>query len=98
MSNKFQQMTESMSDIDFTDVYAITKVFKTESEFSQYIETTAMSSGDSLIDTILTYCDTNDIDEELIAKLISTSLKEKIHLEAVELRLLGSIESGVLDI
>jgi len=98
MSNKFAAITDSIGDISFTDSYAITKQFKTDSEFSQHIELEAMQSGETIIDTILAYCEKNDIDEELIAKLLTGSIKEKIRYEALELKLIGVSEDGVLEI
>jgi benzoyl-CoA reductase/2-hydroxyglutaryl-CoA dehydratase subunit BcrC/BadD/HgdB len=97
MSKAFQQFATDLDDIQMTDTFAITKKFKTDVEFSQHIEQTAMKNGDSLIDTILSYCDTHDIDEELIAKLLSQSLKDKIMVEAQDLKLMSNL-SGTLDI
>jgi hypothetical protein len=56
-----------------------------------------MVQGESLIDTILAYCENHDIDEDIIAKTISKSLKEKILVEARDRNIMDS-DDGVLDI
>lgn len=85
-----------LEKVPMTDSFAITKRFKTDVEFSTFIEQQAVKYGDSLIDTILAYCELNDIDEEVIAKLITKSLKEKIAVEAIENNLIIHDASGVL--
>jgi hypothetical protein len=93
----FSKMVEDLENIEMTDSYAITRKYKTDSEFSQAIEFSAMENGETIIDTLLAYCDEHDIDEELITKLLTQSIKEKIKEEAIELRLMDS-ETGTLDI
>lgn len=94
--NKFEQMAADMGGITMTDAYALTKKFKTDVDFSQFIESSAMKRGETLLDTILEYCDTNDIDEDVVAKLLSPSLKEKIQQEAIENKLMVAT-GGTLD-
>lgn len=93
----FKSITDGIETIAMTDAYAITKKYKTSEEFSKHIEITAMKRGENLIDIILEYCDINDLEEDVVAKLLSSSLKSKIHAEAVHLKLLSS-DDGMLDI
>ena len=93
----FKNITEDIGSIAMTDAYAITKKYKTVEEFSKYIEMLAMKRGETLIDIILEYCDIHDLDEAVVAKLLSNSLKGKIHVEAVDLKLIET-EDGILDI
>jgi len=65
-------------------------MFKSETEFSIYIEELQHKLGfDSLIDTIV-YFHENETDQEMedIAKLINRRLKEKLEVEAKKNKLL----------
>lgn len=97
MTSPFENIESDLDSIAMTDAYVLTKRFKTSEEFSKYIETTAMKRGEPLIHTVLEFCEMNDIDENIIAKLISPSLKDKIQVEAQEDRKMES-EDGQLDI
>lgn len=79
-----------------SDTFVITKSFSTPEEFSIHIEKEAMTLGMSLIDTILMYCEEHDIDSDVIAKLISRSLKEKIRSEAEYLHMIKPEDNGTL--
>jgi hypothetical protein len=99
-SNKvFESMNDELESIStlMSDSFAITKRFRTNEEFSTYIEQTAIKFGDSLIDTLLAYCEINDIEESIISKLITKSLKEKIYSEALDMKLMSNKENGTLD-
>ena len=71
-----------------TDVFLITKKFKTSSQFSQFIEKQAVVSNSSCMDILIDYCMKNDIEIESVNKLLSSSLKEKLEVEAQDLNLL----------
>jgi len=71
-----------------TDVFLITKKFKTSSQFSQFIEKEAVVSKSSCIDILIDYCVKNDIEIESVNKLLSSSLKQKLEVEAQDLNLL----------
>lgn len=58
--------------------------FNSAVEFSQYIETRANKDGDSLIETLLTFCDEYNIDVSRIKSLISKSLYDKLRCEFVD--------------
>ncbi len=71
-----------------TDTFLITKRFRTPSEFSYFIESTSRKTKTSCIDILINFCIENEIESESIAKLINSSLKEKLESEAQELNLL----------
>jgi len=65
-----------------SDAYVITKQFHTPTEFSQFIEKQAITSGHNYMDCLIEFCQRNDIDIESVGKLITRSLKEKVRVEA----------------
>ena len=69
---------------ELTDGLVITKRFKTATEFSLYIENKVLDTKISYMDCVIQYCQDADINIENIAKLINSSLKEKIRCEAEE--------------
>lgn len=71
-----------------TDVFLITKKFKTSSQFSQFIEKQAVVTKSSCIDILIDYCIKNEIEIESVNKLLSISLKSKLEAEAQDLNLL----------
>jgi|TARA_E500000081_G_scaffold150658_1_gene179545 hypothetical protein len=81
--NEFMSNPEKM-----TDVFIITKKFKTPSEFSQHIERRAVHTKSPYMDILLEYCSKNDIEIESVNKLLSSSLKDKLEAEAQDLNLL----------
>jgi hypothetical protein len=44
------------------------------------------------------YCEQNDIDPGTVSSLISKSLKEKIQVEAIDLRMLNTPKGGILPV
>ena len=42
----------------------------------------------SYVDAVFAFCDENDIEADIVPKLINKSLKDKLELEAMELNLL----------
>jgi len=50
------------------------------------------------MDAVVLYCEENDIDTSTVSSLISKSLKEKIQVEASNLRMLKLPRCGVLPI
>jgi hypothetical protein len=71
-----------------TDTFLITKQFKTPSEFSYYVEQTAVHTGQTCMDVLLDFCLKHEIEAESVNKLINTSLKCKLESEAKDLNLL----------
>ena len=57
-------------------------MFESPSQFSFHIEELAAKSGETYIETILSYCDENFIDYNDVAKMISPVLKQKIYEQA----------------
>lgn len=56
-------------------------MFKNANEFSLHIEQIAITNSISHIDSILEYCEKNEIDPKDISGLISQSLREKLEME-----------------
>ena len=56
-------------------------------EFSLKIESIVKEKKISHMDAVVWYCDENDLDTSQVSSLISKSLKEKIQLEATNLRM-----------
>jgi hypothetical protein len=67
-------------------------------EFSLEIEKIVKEKKISYMDAVVWYCEQNDIDTGTVSSLVSKSLKEKIKVEAVDLRLLNTPKGGVLPI
>jgi hypothetical protein len=67
-------------------------------EFSLKIENIVKEKRISYIDAVVWYCDQNEIDTGTVSPLISKSLKEKIQVEAVDLRMLNTPASGKLPV
>lgn len=73
---------------EFNDSILITKRFRSPTEFSLYIEERVSKERLGYMDAIIDYCNTNDVDLESIGGLVTTSLKEKVQLEAEEANLM----------
>ena len=67
-------------------------------EFSLKIESIVKEKRISYMDAVVLYCEENDIDTGTVSPLISKSLKEKIQVEATNLRMLKLPRCGVLPI
>ena len=67
-------------------------------EFSLKIEGIVKEKRISHMDAVVWYCEENDLDTSQVSSLISKSLKEKIKLEATNLRMLKFPKCGVLPI
>lgn len=65
--------------------------FNSAVDFSLYIENRARAEGDSLIETLIAFCDEYNIDVTRIKNLISKSLYDKLKNEFVER---GMIQEG----
>lgn len=74
------------------------KKFYSTERFSQEIEKIVEETGCNYITAIVDYCEKNDIDVELIPKLISKPLKEKLKWNATELNFLKKTSLGKLPI
>ena len=67
-------------------------------EFSLKIEGIVKEKKISHMDAVVWYCDHNGLDTSQVSSLISKSLKEKIKLEATNLRMLKFPKCGQLPI
>ena len=67
-------------------------------EFSLEIEKIVKEKKISYMDAVVWYCEQNDIDTGTVSSLISKSLKEKIQVEATDLKMLKIPRCGVLPI
>ena len=67
-------------------------------EFSLKIERIVKEKRISYMDAVVLYCEENDIDTGTVSPLISKSLKEKIQVEATNLRMLKLPRCGVLPV
>ena len=74
------------------------EVIMNSKEFSLKIEGIVKEKRISYMDAVILYCEENDIDTGTVGNLVSKSLKEKIQVEAVDLRMLTSPPSGKLPI
>ena len=67
-------------------------------EFSLKIEGIVKEKKISHMDAVVWYCEENDLDTSQVSSLISKSLKEKIKLEATNLKMLKYPKCGMLPI
>ena len=67
-------------------------------EFSLTIENIVKEKKISHMDAVVWYCEQNNLDPSQVSSLISKSLKEKIQLEATNLRMLKYPKCGQLPI
>lgn len=89
-------MDTTEKDFELTDAIVLTKRFRDSNEFSQFIEEEAERHG-GYIQAMVTYCETEGVEYESIAKLVNRSLEQKIRKEAEDLLYLKP-EHGKLNI
>lgn len=63
-------------------------IFKNETDFSLYIEEESIRKNSSCIDTLIEYCEDNDLDVNDISSLVNRSLKERLANEYAERNML----------
>ncbi len=88
------QKNLQMRDLQESDVMG-ERVMSPE-EFSIFIEKKTYEEDSTLIESILDYCDENDLEYETVAKMLTQNLKEKIQYEAESAHLMIR-RSSVLD-
>tara|TARA_Y100001970_G_scaffold137218_1_gene168861 strand:- start:1561 stop:1815 length:255 start_codon:yes stop_codon:yes gene_type:complete len=64
---------------------------KSKKIFSSGIETLVINMECSYMDAIIHYCEENDVDFDIVPKLISSSIKEKLQAEATNLNFLPRV-------
>jgi hypothetical protein len=67
-------------------------------EFSLKIESIVKEKRITHMEAVIWYCEQNDIDTGTVSPLISKSLKEKIQVEATDLKMLKIPKCGVLPV
>jgi hypothetical protein len=67
-------------------------------EFSLKIESIVKEKRTTYMEAVILYCEQNEIDVGSVSSLISKNLKEKIKMEAVDLRMLKIPKCGQLPI
>lgn len=75
---------------------AINKKFISKAKFAEDVERMVSSGGVTYIDSIVMYCEENNIEIESVNKLMSKPLKEKLKCEAMELNYLKKTSEGKL--
>tara|TARA_Y100000034_G_scaffold47109_1_gene58010 strand:+ start:172 stop:429 length:258 start_codon:yes stop_codon:yes gene_type:complete len=73
-----------------------TKYIQNPIKFSTAIEKFRKESGGSYIESIIQYCIENSIDLEVVGKLVTSNLREKVEAEATSLNFLP--KTGILPI
>ena len=68
-------------------------LYKNANEFSQYIEQTAVDEGSTCVQSLIDYCEENELEFDEIAKIVSKPLKEKLQLEFAEMGMLRASPS-----
>ena len=67
-------------------------------EFSLNIESIVKEKRITYMDAVVWYCEENGLDTSQVSSLISKSLKEKIKLEATNLKMLKTPPGGMLPV
>lgn len=89
MSNETPFSVFGSSDIGSGNVkLSDNLLFNNASDFSHFVEVTALRQDKTCSEVILEYCDSKDIEPDQISKLVSVSLKGKIQAEMIEAGLL----------
>jgi hypothetical protein len=59
-------------------------IFLTDTKFQEEIEAIVSEKQLTYLDAVVHYCATNELDPEDITKLISSNLKDKIKIDAMD--------------
>tara|TARA_B110000503_G_scaffold22355_1_gene34482 strand:- start:573 stop:878 length:306 start_codon:yes stop_codon:yes gene_type:complete len=74
----------------------IEQKFLTPSKFAIEIEKIVIEQGFNYIDSIVYYCELNNIEIETVTKLVSKPLKEKLKWDAIQLNFMKKISKAKL--
>ena len=85
---KDHKLVSDEGEVTLTNEFMITRQFTSSNVFSIWIEKQHQLTGIPLMDIIIDYCQSRDIDIEAVASLINKVLKERIRIEAQEARLM----------
>ena len=69
------------------------KIFKSDIEFSEYIENLALSQRATVLDTLIMFCEENGVEPERIRTMVSQSLRDKLRVNFVDRGLLKAESS-----
>jgi len=81
-------VVEPISDHAQMTKNIILEKFPSQQQFSLMIEDMAKELNQTYVDTIVYYCEKNEIDIESVSKLINPTLKDKIQIEYENLNML----------
>ena len=81
-----------MSELTEDQFLEITNLHSSKS-FSMSIEKIAIDMGISHLDAIFHFCDEEDIDLDIVPKLVNKSLQDKLEVEARDLNFLPKLGS-----
>ncbi|SVD59919.1 uncharacterized protein METZ01_LOCUS412773 [marine metagenome] len=84
-----------MSKLTESQFLELSKV-KSKKIFSMGVEKVVIKLECSYLDALIYYCEENDVDFDIVPKLISGSIKEKLQAEAITLNFLPKV--GILPI
>lgn len=76
----------------------IEQIILTKKRFSKLVEDKVTETKMPYMDAVLAICQERDLDPIDIGKLIGPVLKEKIEMEAIELRLITSDKGNTLPV
>lgn len=74
----------------------IEQKFLTPSKFAIEIEKIVIEQGFNYIDSIVYYCELNNIEIETVTKLVSKPLKEKLKWDAIQLNFMKKVSRAKL--
>lgn len=63
-------------------------LFRSAVEFSEFIELKASKANNSLVNTIIEYCEYSDVDYTDLSNLITPNLRDKIQIEMQDIGLM----------
>lgn len=87
LTNSLETNLENSAEETFESI--VNLKFLTESKFAGDIEQIIKNNPDhNYITAIVEYCEINNLEVESVAKIISTTLKVKLHYDAVRLNFL----------
>lgn len=94
---------ESLLEIDIENMekneeleQAIQEKFLTPSKFAIEIERIVVEEGFNYIDSIVYFCEINNIEIESVTKLISKPLKERLKYDAIQLNFMKKTSKAKL--
>lgn len=72
--------------LEMLTAQAISDKFQNPHKFSIMIEKLSRENNTDYVDTIINYCEENEMDYDTVAKLLNPTIKDKIRIEFSEKR------------